>query len=1079
MTGRSNAPAYIGRILQPDGSPAGTCFEIAPGVLVTACHVLRQLSLQVGEAAIVEALDGFISPTEAFILAMDESSDVAVLRSSQLFRTPVTAVARPDSVPPFTQLIITGAAEIYDTRGYDWIDATGEWQGVAQRDGQIYLGRLQSKSVMPGMSGAPVRRVFDDAVIGLVSARYNSQDGWMRDSVWVAPIEHILQLLSQTLQPSELRSLDIREDSLDRESIPATEFAAKVEDSLRTAGYEVTADERVDGKAFDLVGRTTRWRRRWLTGVICLTGRQSLSEQDLKVLWLDFEAPIGSGAINELLVVTEVPPSLQAANWAETNTRVVMQTLASLTGGGLDATGYLRTAAQLFDESPDGLAHYYIPPVTRDGIDLEDEILKWIDNDPKSGIALDQPLAILGSYGLGKTSFAIKLTSILAARAARDDFARIPVLIRLGDIASEQSLEGLIGAHFTAANPVPGYSFPLLQDLNRQGRLVVIFDGFDEMKHLLSWAEFKFNLNQINRMVDGESKVILLGRPTAFENDEEQSEALHGQITGPLTTTSVPNAVDYFELELAPLEAAQVHRYLELYSAYQSSVSERPFDVEKIWRQIQSPQLRDISRRPVQLRMLVEILPDHRGKIEDLDLVTLYDTFVDQIIHQVMLREEDKKNRLAFDRRTRRDFLARLAFWMWELRGTGILTSDQIPDELVARYASGREINRTRRDLVIASPLDRRYGERIRFAHRSFQEFLVAEECLRRLKSHEMTIQQYDGLATDEVANFVKLLRGDGDVEFVSGILKELTGSVAWRTADSLLAAPNVIQNLEVALRGRSHSAEKPMMPWEILLPFLPVISIGAETLVRPHDLTAQARISDEGASDVALLCLFLACSLRAKGYPAIKDILRLLLRGDHGPREMVEADEFAPRRDRRRADDARRENPTSRSRSAVRAAEERQFADDRIPFIPLNRGFVGDARAGYTRIGRYLSRAQLIQTHKSMTRGSLAVNGGTRVEIRWVPDQVVKIAEAMRGSGTDIDMRSLGPVFASHLPEVAFIRDWTGPAGLRSQVKLPAGLIIDAAMGREAFDLRRAGSEYREKLGQLPHREIRPPTEL
>jgi NACHT domain len=328
--------------------------------------------------------------------------------------------------------------------------------------------------------------------------------------VWVARTEHILQLLSQTIQPAELASLDIKGDDLALQSrFSESEFKSRVEDALKIAGYDVTPDEQVNGQAFDLVGRTSRWHKRWLVGVICLPGRQPVSQKDLAVLWLDYEQSFSRGAISELLVVTEVPPSLQAANWAEANTRLVVQTLASLTGGGLDLRGYLKTAEQVFADSPDGLAHYYIPPATRDREDLEDEVLKWIDDDPKSSIPLNRPLAILGSYGLGKTSFAIKLTSVLAARAARDDFARVPILIRLGDIASEQSLEGLIGAHFTAANPVPGYSFPILQDMNRHGRLVVIFDGFDEMKHLLTWAEFKFNLNQINRMVVEESKVIL------------------------------------------------------------------------------------------------------------------------------------------------------------------------------------------------------------------------------------------------------------------------------------------------------------------------------------------------------------------------------------------------------------------------------------------------------------------------------------------------------------------------------------------------------------------------------------------
>lgn len=36
------------------------------------------------------------------------------------------------------------------------------------------------------MSGAPVRRLADDVVVGVVCARYNSADGWLAHSVWVA-----------------------------------------------------------------------------------------------------------------------------------------------------------------------------------------------------------------------------------------------------------------------------------------------------------------------------------------------------------------------------------------------------------------------------------------------------------------------------------------------------------------------------------------------------------------------------------------------------------------------------------------------------------------------------------------------------------------------------------------------------------------------------------------------------------------------------------------------------------------------------------------------------------------------------
>jgi hypothetical protein len=92
----------------------------------------------------------------------------------------------------------------------------------------------------------------------------------------------------------------------------------------------------------------------------------------------------------------------------------------------------------------------------------------------------------------------------------------------------------------------------------------------------------------------------------------------------------------------------------------------------------------------------------------------------------------------------------------------------------------------------------------------------------------------------------------------------------------------------------------------------------------------------------------------------------------------------------------------------------------------------------------RSLCRAELAgkRRHGSSTNvGRLRlVNGGPRVETRWLPDPVVKIAEALRGSGADTDMRSLGPVFASHLPEVAFIRDWTGRPTLAVQAPRRCG---------------------------------------
>ena len=39
----ARVPGYLGRVLDGDGAPVGTCFQVAPGVLVTAWHVLDDI----------------------------------------------------------------------------------------------------------------------------------------------------------------------------------------------------------------------------------------------------------------------------------------------------------------------------------------------------------------------------------------------------------------------------------------------------------------------------------------------------------------------------------------------------------------------------------------------------------------------------------------------------------------------------------------------------------------------------------------------------------------------------------------------------------------------------------------------------------------------------------------------------------------------------------------------------------------------------------------------------------------------------------------------------------------------------
>jgi trypsin-like peptidase len=189
-------PPYLGRVLSTAGVAAGTCFQVTPGVLVTAWHVLDDVrAAQPGDEVMVDPLGGG-NKRLARVERVDDRCDLAVLIVAEPLEGCVVAVSHTDRTRILTDIAITGVAHVEDPdHDYGFLDTSGQWQGGTTKDEDVLLGRLSSKSVVKGMSGAPVRRLVDDVVVGVVSARYTST-GWLRDSVWIARVEDLLPLLA-------------------------------------------------------------------------------------------------------------------------------------------------------------------------------------------------------------------------------------------------------------------------------------------------------------------------------------------------------------------------------------------------------------------------------------------------------------------------------------------------------------------------------------------------------------------------------------------------------------------------------------------------------------------------------------------------------------------------------------------------------------------------------------------------------------------------------------------------------------------------------------------------------------------
>ena len=188
-------PAFLGRILDDEGDPVGTCFQVQPGVLVTAWHVLNDVSRgEEGARVRLDPLQG--GPVrDGRVERIDQSHDLAVIVTNNPLADSVAGLAATDEVPQATPVVVTGVVIINDPgHSYRHLDTNGHWAGGTTRDDQVQLGRMVVEALMKGMSGAPV--LSGNFTVGVVSARYNSADEWARNSVWVTRTEDLTPLLA-------------------------------------------------------------------------------------------------------------------------------------------------------------------------------------------------------------------------------------------------------------------------------------------------------------------------------------------------------------------------------------------------------------------------------------------------------------------------------------------------------------------------------------------------------------------------------------------------------------------------------------------------------------------------------------------------------------------------------------------------------------------------------------------------------------------------------------------------------------------------------------------------------------------
>jgi WD40 repeat protein len=169
---------------------------------------------------------------------------------------------------------------------------------------------------------------------------------------------------------------------------------------------------------------------------------------------------------------------------------------------------------------------------------------------------------LMGDFGRGKTFAMRKLAMELPARLPEV----VPILIELRTLDKAHSVDGLVAAHL-ANHGETRIDLDAFWYLLRQGRIVLLFDGFDELATRVSYDRAADHLNTLLAAAKDHAKIVVTSRTQHFQNDVQVRTAL-GERVGLLAQRRI--------LLLEDFTPSQIGRYLvNRYEQDQQAADER------------------------------------------------------------------------------------------------------------------------------------------------------------------------------------------------------------------------------------------------------------------------------------------------------------------------------------------------------------------------------------------------------------------------------------------------------------------------------------------------------------------------
>jgi WD40 repeat protein len=336
--------------------------------------------------------------------------------------------------------------------------------------------------------------------------------------------------------------------------------------------------------------------------------------------------------------------------------------------------------------------------ISKDDIDFY--IDRWLANPTTEHVS------ILGEFGTGKTWFTLHYAwkCLQAYQIAKDKGLprpRLPLVIRLRDYAKSLDVSNVMAGFFFNQHNIK-LNHGVFDRLNQMGKLLLIFDGFDEMADKVDRQKMGENFRELVKVITPNSKVVLTCRTEHFDTAQAAIDNLHEV------------QIKFETLELVKFDDEQIRAVL-------SRRTTNPATVKLV---MANSQLLDLLRRAVMAEFVLEALPEiEAGKPIDLTRVYLY-----AVRHK--MERDITTGRTFTSLADKLYFLCELSWEMLSKDKTKGLNYREFPDKL--RLLFGKEVELQKHldhwhyDMMGQTMLIRNDDGDYSPAHRSLLEFFVA-----------------------------------------------------------------------------------------------------------------------------------------------------------------------------------------------------------------------------------------------------------------------------------------------------------------------------------------------------------------